>query len=193
MNAIDQWLACRVVQARLDRTDNPRHRLMLQTLIDHLDAERDQSLKGLLATLVDEPIYKFWRNGGDDGPKGHEGIKKFYSELVSSRRGVLEYAIERITLDDHTVITDGVISAYQPGRIAQGVGYVIDELDATYLVRSRALISWPFDADGRMIGEEGYTTFDPTSAVRVPRPEMPDVYVDQFPPEERAAAGIEPR
>lgn len=192
MNAIDQWLASQVVRERLDRTENPRHRRMLQTLIDHLDAEREQSLQGLLNTLIDEPIYKFWRNGYDDGPKGRAGITQFYSELVSSRRGVLEYAIERITLDDDTIITDGVISAYQPGRISQAVGYEIDDLDATYLVRSRALISWPFDDDARLIGEEGYTTFDPKSAVRVPRDEMPDVYVDQFRPEERAAAGIEP-
>lgn len=190
MTTIDPNAGRKAVEAKLAATTNPRHRSMLQTVADHLGAEADGTVEGLLATLVPEPQYKFWNNGADRGPKGYEAVKAFYEALVAARRGHLEYALDRIVVDDDVVITEGYITAYQPGRVAQNVGYNITELDATYLVVSRALIVWPFDADARMIGEEGYATFNPDSAVAVPSDDLPDAYISLFEPSEYATAGI---
>ena len=78
-------------------------------------------------------------------------------------------------------------------RAAQTFGFNVTELDATYLVVYRAIIVWPFDADAKMIGEEGYATFNPESAALVPAEELPEAYVSLFDPSEYAAAGIAPR
>jgi hypothetical protein len=69
MASIDQSLSWRTIGERLARTDNPRHRKMLQTLADHLRAEEHQSLEELMATLVPDPQYHLWKNGADYGPK----------------------------------------------------------------------------------------------------------------------------
>ncbi len=111
--SIDQSLSWHTVGERLARTENPRHRKMLQTLADHLRAEEQQSLELLLATLVPEPHYHLWKNGGDYGPKGAAAVRSFYTDLVESKRGILEYAIERIVVDDDNIVTEGTIRAYQ--------------------------------------------------------------------------------
>ncbi len=41
------------------RTDNLRHRKMLQTVIDHARAESNGDVDGLMATLCDDPRYHF--------------------------------------------------------------------------------------------------------------------------------------
>lgn len=190
MEPVDQERSIRDVTRRIEVTEDARHRHMLEVLRTHLAAERDQSLDALMGTLAPEPVYRFWRDGRDSGPKGRQAVAEFYTGLVASRRGVLEYALDRIVVDDATVVTEGVIRAYQPGRVAQDMGFEVGELDATYLVAYRAVIFWPFDEQGRMLGEEGYVTFAPTDAVRVPSSELPDAYTSQFTTDELAGAGL---
>lgn len=190
MTTIDPTAGRRAVEARLAVTTDPRHRTMLETLAAHLGAEAEGSVDALLATLVAEPQYKLWANGTDNGPKGRGAVRAFYEALVASRRGHLEYAIDRIVLDDDAAVTEGFITAYQPGRVARDFGFHVGRLDATYLVVYRAIIVWPFDADANMIGEEGYATFNPDSAALVPAEELPEAYVRLFEPSEYAAAGI---
>jgi len=178
--SIDQSLAWRTVADRLAQTDNPRHGKMLQTLVDHLRAEEHLSLVELMATLVPEPDYHLWKQGADYGPKGAAAVRSYYSELVESKRGILEYAIERIVVDDDTIVTEGTIRAYQPGAIARGFGFNVPDVDETYLVPYRAVIFWPFDAAGQMLGEDGYSTFDPDGAERVAPEDLPEAYLAQF-------------
>jgi hypothetical protein len=193
MPTVDPTAGPRAVQARLDATTNPRHRKMLETLKAHLAAEADGSLDGLMATLVPDPQYRMWANGADYGPKGYDAVKAYYTQLVAARRGHLEYAIERIVVDDDNVVTEGFINAYQPGPAARAFGFNVDRLDATYLVAYRAILVWPFDDEGRLVGEEGYATFNPDSAVAVAPGELPDAYVRMFDPSEYATVGIGPR
>jgi hypothetical protein len=131
-----------------------------------------------------------WAKGNDYGPKGYAAVKGYYTELVASRRGVLEYVLDRIIVDDDTVVTEGVINAYQPGRAARQFGFNVDEVDATYLVSYRAVILWPFDPSGLLLGEDGYASFDPDAAVAIASDELPDAYVNLFDPSEYATVGI---
>jgi hypothetical protein len=193
MTTIDRYAGRSGVEAHMASTTNPRHRIMLQTVADHLGAEAEGSVEGLLSTLVDEPQYKFWINGADRGPKGRAAVTSYYEALVAARRAYLEYAIDRIMVDDDAVLTEGYITAYQPGRAAQAFGLNIDELDATYIVVYRSIIVWPFTADAKMIGEDGYHTFNPDSAVLVPAEDLPEDYVNRFEASEYAAAGIGPQ
>jgi len=163
---------------------------MLTTLAAHLAAEADTSLQGLMDTLVDEPNYHMWANGADYGPKGYRAVADYYTQLVAARRGHLEYLIERIVVDDDTIVTEGFINAYQPGAAARQFGFNIERLDATYLVAYRALVLWPFDADARLLGEDGYASFNPDAAVAVDPADLPDSYVNLFDPGEYAAVGL---
>lgn len=190
MLTIDPSAGWRAVDERLARTENPRHRHLLEVVVGHLQAEMNQDLEGLMDSLVEDPIYHTWGSGRDTGPKGYEAVRAYYSALVQERRGVLEYTIERIVVDDDVVVTEGDIRAYQPGAVARAFGFDVDRLDITYLVTYRALLLWPFDAEGRLIGEDGYGVWDIHDAVPVPADQLPEAYVRLFDPAEHAQVGI---
>jgi hypothetical protein len=59
---------------------------------------------------------------------------------------------------------------------SRGVTSAADE--DVFAVRTRMLVSWPFDENGKLIGEESYTV--PLSAERVPQDEVPGDYWDQL-------------
>ena len=187
---IDQNLGWRAAAERAERADSPRRRRMLEVLAGHMRTEMESDLPGMLADLAPEPAYHLWAAGRDSGPKGRPAIERYYTDLLAARRGVLEYAIERFVIDDDTVVTEGVIRAYQPGRAAHAFGFDVPDLDATYLVSYRALILWPFDEEVRMLGEDGYATWDPSDFVRVRSEDLPPAYTSQFTAQEYASVGI---
>jgi hypothetical protein len=180
MALVDQGLSARILEERLARTESPRHRAMLETVVEHLKAEADISLDRLLATLAPTPEYHLWHNGSDIGPKGRDAIAAFYSQLVAEKRGILEFEITRTVVDDDTVVTEGFIRAIQRGDVATSKGYLVDDEAASYLVTSRVTIFWPFNEAGEMLGEDGYSNYDPTSARKLDESELPEVYKQLF-------------
>ena len=72
----DQSISWQQVQERLERTTNPRHHKMLQTVVDHASAEARGDVHGLMATLSDDPQYHFWSGGRDWGPKGSAAVPR---------------------------------------------------------------------------------------------------------------------
>lgn len=181
MMELNRLAGAQAIEARLARTTDPRQRGMLEVLCDHIRAEASLDLDGLMATLVDEPAYHLWGSGRDTGPKGRDAVVAYYTGLVTSKRGVLEYDIERIVLDDETIVTEGFIRAFQPGDVARAFGYAVPDESAHYLVRYRALVIWPFDADGtKLLGEDGYAGIDPEDFQSVEFAELPEEYTSQF-------------
>jgi hypothetical protein len=176
MSIVDQGLSARLLEERLERTKDARHRRMLETVIDHLRAEVDASVDRLLATLVSNPEYHLWQNGGDYGPKGVDQVAGYYQELVAAKRQILEFDIDRIVVDDDTVVTEGWIRAINLGSVARARGYDVDDEGASYLVTQRVVIFWPFDEEGQMLGEDGYASFDRASARLLGDDELPEVY-----------------
>jgi hypothetical protein len=173
---VDQGLSARQLGKRLEQTTDPRHRQMLETVIEHLRAEVEASVDALLATLVPEPDYHLWQDGSDYGPKGTDQVLGYYQELVNAKRQILEFDITRIVVDDDTVVTEGWIRAINLGSVARARRFEVDDDDASYLVVQRVVIFWPFNEEGLMLGEDGYASFDTGCARRLADDELPDVY-----------------
>ena len=183
MDIVDQGLSVRRIEERLAKTTDDRHRHLLSIVLEHLAAEADISLDRLLATLTAQPAYHLWANGADYGPKGRDEIAAFYTQLVRDKRGVLEFDITRIVVDDDTVVTEGWIRAINQGRVAKARGYDVDDDDAHYLVTMRTTIFWPFNEAGEMIGEDGYANWDAKGGARkLSEDELPEVYKALFAP-----------
>jgi hypothetical protein len=183
MDIVDQSLSVKRLEERLARTTDDRQRQMLSVVLEHLAAEADISLERLLATLAPTPAYHLWANGADYGPKGRDGVAEFYTQLVRDKRGVLEFDITRIVVDDATVVTEGWIRAINQGRLAKTRGYDVDDDDAHYLVTSRVVIFWPFNEAGEMLGEDGYSNWDAKVGWRkLSEDELPEVYKALFAP-----------
>jgi hypothetical protein len=180
VDVVDQLLSVRQVEERLARTEDPRQRAMLTTVAEHLRAETASDLDGLEATLADTPDYHLWADGRDYGPKGMDAVLAYYSEVVAVKRQILEFDIERIVVDHDNVVTEGWIHAINLGSVARARGWDVDDDDASYLVSQRVVIFWPFDEEGRMLGEDGYANFDRSKARKLSADELPAAYTNLF-------------
>lgn len=174
----DQRRGWEALEARLARTQDPRHRRLLETVIEHVQAEVAMSLDRLMGTLVPEPQYHFWVGGKDVGPKGHQAVRDYYAAFVASGGAVMQTPKDRIVVDDDNVVHEGVISNIVPGRVAKARGYRITDEDAHYLVRFRNVVLWTFDADGLALGEDSYTSIDPDDFDELDDADLPPTYIE---------------
>jgi len=166
------------LEERLERTDNPRQRQMLETVIEHVRAEVDRSLDRLMATLIANPQYHFWVGGKDVGPKGYEAVRDYYATFVASGGAVMQTPKDRIVVDDATIAYEGTISNIVPGRVAKARGYHVADVSSHYLVRFRNVVFWSFDDDGLALGEDSYTAIDPDDFEPLDRADLPEVYLE---------------
>lgn len=173
----DQTITWQQLEERLAKTTNPRHRKMLQTVIDHAKAESNGDVDGLMATLGDNPQYHFWSNGKDWGPKGLDGVRAFYENFVASGAGFFESYKSRIVVDDDNVVTESVMRGIVPAAVARARGCNAPDENGHYMVTARTAIFWPFDEAGVLIGEDSYGSSDPTDCTQVPDDQLPAEYV----------------
>ncbi len=179
---IDTDLGWKRVEERLARTTDPRHRLLLEVLRDHLKAEAIGDFDLLLSTLRPDPEYHFWvaGNGFGAGPKGLDQVTQHYRNVYAEGRQALEYDIERIVVDDDCIVTEGWFRQVYPGRVLQSRGMdAIDDADGAYLLTMRCVLFWPYDADGKLTGEDSYSDGDmyqPGRVVKLDPSEIPPTY-----------------
>jgi hypothetical protein len=173
----DQGITWYGLEDKLARTTNPRHRQMLQTVIDHAQAETRGDVDGLMATLGDDPQYHFWSGGKDWGPKGLDGVRKYYEDFVVSGAGFFESEKVRLVVDDDNVVTESVMRQLVPGRIARQRGYEVPDIDGHYIVTARTAIFWPFDESCTLTAEDSYGSSDLSDITQVPDDKLPADYV----------------
>jgi len=167
MAIIDQHKTYRPIEDRIARTTNPRHRLMLQRLLQHSRGEVEADLEAVMGSLAPHPIYRSWQGGPEMNPEGTDNVRKFYiEEIFGKGRHVLESGKDRIIVDDDSIVTEGTLRMVLWGRDARESRMPVDDDDACYLLTVRMLIVWPFDENAYIIGEESWSVADPTNFLR---------------------------
>jgi hypothetical protein len=171
----------RIVQQRLDRTTNPRHVQLLSVLRDHLKAEATADFDLLLSTLAPNPEYKFWVDGSGfgAGPRGLAAVTAHYQNLYVENRHVCQFDIDRIIVDDDCVVTEGPFTQLYPGWVLKSRGADVDDENAVYQVTMQLALFWPFDADGKLTGEDSYSDgqmFAPHRIKKVDPADVPALY-----------------
>ena len=167
------------IDERLAATTNPRHRAMLEVVIEHARAEADRSVERLMATLVDDPQYHFWVAGRDVGPKGADAVHTYYVDFVGSGGAVFESPKDRVVVDDHNVVSEAEVRNLVPGSVAKRRGYHVPDDTGHYLVWFRNVVFFEFaDDPTRALGEDSYTTFDPDRFERVDDTDLSAMYLD---------------
>jgi hypothetical protein len=176
---VDQSQMWAALEDRLADTDNPRHRQMLAVVIEHAKAEADRSVERLMATLVDDPQYHFWIGGRDIGPKGVDGVRRYYRNFAAGGGAVFESPKDRIVVDDHNVVSEAEVTNVVSRAIARARGYNVPDETGHYLVRFRNVVFFEFaDDPTRALGEDSYTTMDPDAYERIPDEDLPPAYLE---------------
>jgi hypothetical protein len=91
----------------------------------------------------------------------------------------LEMDMDRIVVDDDTIVTEGDMRSVYYGADAANRGFPVDDPQSFYLLSLRMLIVWPFDADGFITGEETYTAVTtPDFFTKVETSQVPQKFRD---------------
>lgn len=163
------------VDARIAKTDDPRHLALLEMLRAHMTGEVNEDVDALLATI--SPVrqqYRSWGSPEDMQPASREEIRAFYVERQALGQLYFQFDIDRLTVADDIIVTDGVMTSLFPGTTVVGMGLRTPRPEAVHEVTIRTIISWPFDEAGLIVGEESYSVV--TSARPLADEEIPADY-----------------
>jgi hypothetical protein len=161
----------RLLDELLEQESNPNKQHMLSQIKLHMQTETGGDLAALMDTVTTEPIYHQWAaDGSESGPKTRADLEEFYTGLIASGANQFEYDIERVVVGEDCVVTEGDIRIPFAGSMLKSMGQDVDE-EGRYATSGRCVTFWPFDADGKIIGEDIYTMggfdFEKTTKVEV--------------------------
>ena len=145
------------LEARLAAETDPVRRHNLQMIITHSKAELAGDIDATVATLSEDVEYHTY--GSDDptwNPKGKPQVAAYYDKMKKNDALRLQMDCDRLVVDRHCVLTEGVLRIAYTGRMLQGIGITVDDLDADYLFEARIATLWPFDDRGLILGEHNY-------------------------------------
>ena len=159
MAKIDQTLTWKKVEARLATEQNAVLRRNLELLLQHMKAEATLDMDNLMATVSDKARYQSFSRGGSL-LEGKPAVRKFYEDFAASGAYKLHLDIDRLIVDEHCILTEGLMRMAYPGKTLQAMGIEVDDPAAYYLFEAHMAIIWPIGDDGLFIGEDSYTSHD---------------------------------
>jgi hypothetical protein len=177
MAVIDQHVTWRKVEERLDHETDPILRRNLEMLLVHMKAEAALDLETLMSTVSERAVYQNFGPDGVTGPVGKAAVQKFYEDFAASGAQKLQLDIDRLVVDRHCILTEGLMRMAYPGRTLRARGIEIDDPDADYLFEARMAVVWPIDDDGTFIGEDSYTAGDGFAGIAQRKIDPSDVIV----------------
>ena len=157
MPVIDQRRTWTRVEERLATETDPQLRHNLELLLQHMKAEASLDMEALMATVSEDALYQNFSPTGQYDLVGKAAVRRFYEDFAASGAHKLHLDIDRLVVDRHCILTEGVMRMAYPGRTLQATGIEVDDPDAYYLFETHMAIIWPIGPDGLFIGEDSYT------------------------------------
>lgn len=148
----------------LAKTDNERHRKILNNYRTHLLAELTGDIDLIMSTMIKDPVYHTYGVPRAIVPKGAPvggaAVREFYSDTFSDGRNVLVSECDRMAVSDWGLAADTMLRVIHPGHVLKEQGADIDDPDAHYLLSVRIGMFLPYDDDCLMMGEDAYADFE---------------------------------
>jgi hypothetical protein len=143
------------VRRLLERTENPRHRYLLQTYDRHRNLEMAGRYEEIFAPemTVEHPVYRFDYLGQVFTLDGREQVEAIYREWTETDQCVFYIEDEELAVGDHLVVSRSTAYQQVQGAALAEAGVEADR-DAMYLAKSSEAMIWPYDDRCRLIGEE---------------------------------------
>lgn len=156
MAVIDQNLSWSVVEDRLAVETDPQLIRNLELLLLHMKAEASGDLDALMSTVSEHAEYHAFGAPPENSPIGKAAVRTFYENFIASGATRLQFAIDRLVVDRHCILTEGLMRIAYPGTRLASYGIAVDDPDAYYLYEARMAVLWPIGADGLFTGEDSY-------------------------------------
>lgn len=165
------------VRRLIEKTDNPRHRFLLMAFDRHRNLEMAGRYEELFTPdmMVGEPVYHIRAHRANLKLEGAEVIKSLYRMWAKTNQSVFYTESEEIAVADNFVASVAVgyqqvsgrslrinrILNYVPRFIGERLvkrvlarGKFDYDANAMYLYKNTFQMFWPYDAQGRLLGED---------------------------------------
>jgi hypothetical protein len=155
MSRYDITQTNRAVERLIETTDNPRHLYLLHAYNRHRYLEMAGRYEEIFAPdmTVEKPVYHFNMLGKTITLEGAEAVKSVYHEWADTAQCIFYVDDEKLAISDTMIVSTSVMYQQTPGSILAAEGVPVDPA-ATYLVRTAEHMIWPYDDQGRLIGED---------------------------------------
>ncbi len=143
------------VQELIERTENPRHRYLLEAYDRHRNLEHAGRFEEIFAPemTVEHPVYRFNMLGQSPMKlEGREQVEPLYRLWAETNQSIFYNESETVAVGDWMVVSTMVGCQQTLGSVLLAGGIDADE-DAMYLLRGRVAMIWPYDERGRLVGE----------------------------------------
>lgn len=143
------------VERLLETTENPRHRYLLHAYNRHRYLEMAGRWKEIFAPemTVEHPTYHFNVFGINTVLQGAEAVQAVYAEWSETAQCVFYTDDEVLAVGDNMICSTATIYQQTPGAVLAAAGAPVDS-EAHYLVANVEHMIWPYDDQGRLIGED---------------------------------------
>jgi hypothetical protein len=179
MAIIDQRVTWKKVEDRLAIEADPILRRNLELLLQHMKAEASLDLPRLMATVSENARYENFTPDATAPLIGKAAVRKFYEGFAASGAYRLQLEIDRLVVDRHCIVTEGVMRMAYPGSTLRAMGKPIDDPNAYYLFETRMNIIWPIGPDGLFVGEDAYVGGDGFAGIEKRKVDLADVVLYQ--------------
>ncbi len=142
----------------LTRLTNPLHRKIAANYRLHAMLEVSGRWEEIFAPdmTVDHPFYRVASPAGLVELDGREQVQGFYKSLVDTDTTVMILDHEELVIDDWGFASEALYNTYLTGEQAIARGTAGAEPGKKYIEQRWVCMIWPYDAEGRMIGERVY-------------------------------------
>ena len=160
------------VERLLEVTENPRHRFLLEAYNRHRYLEMAGRYQEIFAPemTVEHPVYRFDFIGQPPFKlDGREEVEAVYHAWTETDQCDLLRRGRELAVGDHMIVSRGVAlpaAARRGARRPERRG----PTNAMYLAKANIAMIWPYDDDGRMIGEDVWEYDDTDRDVHQARP-----------------------
>lgn len=155
---------------------------LVREVRDHMAAEIQGDVSGLMATLTADPVYHFWGNGDPVLLTGRAAVEGFYRDMMARGGNQFEVVIDNCIAAPTHVVTEGQVKqVYLSSALAQqgvtDVGGVAIGDSELWLSNAQLVTVWPNDGAGKLVGEDIYFGQNPlTTLVPITAADLPDYY-----------------
>ena len=151
------------VRELIEVTENPRHRYLLLAYDRHRNLEHAGRYEEIFAPemTVENPVYRFNLSGQPPMTlEGRERVEPIYKLWAETNQCIFYNENETVAVGDRMVVS--TMTGYQQtlGSALVAGGIEADE-DAMYLLKGRVAMVWPYDEQGRLLGENVWE-YDPS-------------------------------
>jgi hypothetical protein len=154
------------VERLIETTENPRHLYLLHAYNRHRYLEMAGRFEEIFAPemTVENPVYHFHLFSKTFTADGAKAVKGLYREWTGTAQSVFYADDEKLAVSDTMIVSSATLYQQTPGHILAAEGEAVD-FDATYLMKAVQYMIWPYDDQGRLVGEDVWEYDEPAREI----------------------------